>query len=80
LIAGITEAQRAQWSAGTAADWALESFGVAKRHTYGLLPAPDSPNHYRLSADYVADATAVTREQLSKAGVRLAFVLNRALR
>ncbi len=35
---------------------------------------------YHLSATYVDDATAVTAEQLSKAGVRLAFLLNRALR
>jgi hypothetical protein len=33
-----------------------------------------------LPAAYVADATAVTAEQLSKAGVRLAYVLNQALR
>jgi hypothetical protein len=80
LIADITDAQRAQWARGAAADWASESFAVAKNHTYGLLPAADGPNHYQLSAAYVSDAMRVTREQLSKAGVRLAFVLNRALR
>jgi len=79
LIATITEAQRAQWATGTAADWAMESFAVAKAHVYGLLPVADSPNHYQLSAAYVSDAATVAREQLSKAGVRLAFVLNRAL-
>jgi hypothetical protein len=79
LIADITETQRAQWSTGTAADWALETYAIAKRHTYGLLPSPDSPDHYTLSAAYVDDATLVTREQLSKAGVRLATMLNRAL-
>lgn len=79
LIATITDAQRAQWATGTAADWARESFGVAKAHAYGLLPVADSPNHYPLSAAYLSDATTVTQEQLSKAGVRLAFVLNRAL-
>jgi hypothetical protein len=79
LIATITDAQRAQWATGTAADWARESFGVAKVHAYGLLPVADSPNHYQLSAAYLSDATTVTQEQLSKAGVRLAFVLNRAL-
>jgi hypothetical protein len=79
LIANITDAQRAQWSSGTAADWATESFNVAKAHAYGLLPAPTSPNHYTLPASYVTDAGAVVAEQLSKAGVRLAFVLNNAL-
>jgi hypothetical protein len=52
---------------------------VAKSHTYGLLPAPKPANYYQLSADYVSDATTVTAEQLSKAGVRLALLLNRAL-
>jgi hypothetical protein len=78
LIAGITDIQRAQWVAGTAADWAMETYAIAKRHAYGSLPPPDSPNHYTLSAAYVDDATLVTQEQLSKAGVRLAAVLNRA--
>jgi hypothetical protein len=80
LIAKITTAQRASWSTGTSADWALESFLVAKQHAYGKLPKPVSTDNYVLSAAYVDDATAVTAEQLSKAGVRLAYVLNRAMR
>jgi nuclease S1 len=79
LLAKITDAQRRQWSSGTAADWANESFAIAKAHTYGLLPAPTAPNQYTLPDSYVSDATAVVAEQLSKAGVRLAFVLNNAL-
>ncbi|MGO9514480.1 MAG: S1/P1 nuclease [Steroidobacteraceae bacterium] len=79
LLADITNSQRARWSAGTPAEWAMESFSVAKSHAYGLLPAPSTANHYELSAEYVSDATAVTAEQLSKAGVRLAFMLNQAL-
>ena len=80
LIARITEAERARWSAGTPAEWAMETYDVAKSHAYGLLPPAGSSNRYELSDAYVADATAVTAEQLSKAGVRLAFVLNQALR
>jgi hypothetical protein len=79
LIATITDSKRAQWSAGTPADWVFESFSVARSHTYGLLPVASAPNHYQLSAGYVADATTVTAEQLTKAGVRLALLLNRAL-
>jgi len=79
LLAHITDAQRAQWSVGTAADWANESFQIAKTHAYGLLPAPTSANHYTLTDSYVADATTTVAQQLSKAGVRLAFVLNNAL-
>jgi hypothetical protein len=80
LISNITATQRAQWSAGTADDWAMESFTIAQNHAYGLLPAPTSTNHYSLPASYVTDAKTVVATQLSKAGVRLAFVLNNALK
>jgi hypothetical protein len=80
LIARISAADLARWSHGTPADWALETFGVAKAHAYGLLPAPGAGSRYSLSEAYVADATRVTAEQLSKAGVRLAWILNRSLK
>ncbi len=80
LIADISPSQRRRWSAGTPADWAMESFRAAKSHAYATLPAAGRPNHYELTAAYVADATAVTAEQLSKAGVRLAHLLNQSLR
>jgi hypothetical protein len=47
---------------------------------YGLLPAPNARGSYRLTDEYVTTATEDISEQLSKAGVRLAFILNQALR
>jgi hypothetical protein len=79
LIARITDEERRRWSRGTPVDWALESFSVAKRSAYGPLPPPDGSGRYPLSESYVADAVAITADQLSKAGVRLAFILNQAL-
>jgi hypothetical protein len=79
LIAHITEAERARWSSGTPLDWALETYAVSKQHAYALLPAPSGGSRYELSRAYVEDATRVTAEQLSKAGVRLASMLNHAL-
>jgi hypothetical protein len=79
LIARITEADRARWSSGTPLDWALETYAVSKQHAYGMLPAPSGRSRYELSQAYLEDATRVTAEQLSKAGVRLASMLNRAL-
>ena len=79
LMAKITTAQRTQWSSGSAAEWAQESFEVARTHAYGQLPPASSADHYHLSDQYVLDATSVTAEQLSKAGVRLAYVINEAL-
>jgi len=76
LTAKITNTQVTPWSKGRAADWGLESFWLAKAHAYGKLPAPNAQGQYRLSATYVADATTTVSAQLSKAGVRLAWILN----
>ena len=77
LKARITTSQAEQWAKGTPSTWALETFAVAKEHAY-KLPAPDAQGQYQLSQAYVSDATKVVGIQLSKAGVRLATVLNSA--
>lgn len=79
LMARITDEERRRWSRGTPVDWALETFSAAKMQAYGALPPPDAAGRYALSETYVAEAVALSAEQLSKAGVRLAFVLNQAL-
>jgi hypothetical protein len=79
LIGHISTAQEKEWQAGKPSDWAKESFQVAKADTYGLLPEPSSRGSYRLSDEYVTTATDDVARQLSRAGVRLAFVLNKAL-
>jgi hypothetical protein len=43
------------------------------------LPEPGPRGAFRLSDEYVTTATDDVAQQLSKAGVRLAFVLNNAL-
>ncbi len=80
LINNITDAQVQEWSQGTPSDWAMESFAAGRDHAYGMLPQPNSKGSYRLTAAYINDATNVVATQLSKAGVRLANVLNDALR
>jgi hypothetical protein len=61
----------------------MESFKIAKAGAYGLLPEPSARNNktYRLTDEYITTTTATddVAQQLSKAGVRLAFVLNSAL-
>jgi hypothetical protein len=79
LTTKVTKAQRTKWSSGTAADWANETFAVSKVNAYGPLPAPTSPHNYTLPKAYVTNAKGVVATQLSKAGVRLAFVLNDSL-
>lgn len=79
LIGHISAAQEKEWQGGKPSDWAKESFQVAKDDTYGQLPEPSARGTYRLSDEYVTTATDDVAQQLSKAGVRLAFVLNKAL-
>lgn len=79
LIAKMTPAQIAQWSGGKTTDWATESFGVSKAQIYAKLPKPQSNGSYLLPPTLVASSEQIVAQQLSKAGVRLATILNRAL-
>jgi S1/P1 Nuclease len=79
LVTHISKDDVQAWSMGTPADWAMESFQVAKDDAYGQLPAPSTKGVYRLDDDYMATATQDVGTQLSKGGVRLAFILNKVL-
>ncbi len=85
IAAALDERLGAQcpgWSRGTAAEWAMESFGVARDFVYRLgEPTVDDRDQpaYRLTPTYQERAKEVVAEQLEKAGCRLAFVLNQAL-
>lgn len=80
LTASIRDADLKAWRAGSPADWAREAYAIGKARGYDALPPPSGRRRYRLSAGYVADAEASVRVQLSRAGVRLAMLLNRHLR
>jgi hypothetical protein len=80
LIGHISKEQVRNWQSRSPADWAVETFEIAKADAYGRLPEPSGRNTYRLTVEYVTAATDDVAQQLSKAGVRLAFVLNNALR
>jgi hypothetical protein len=67
-------------SAGTPQDWAMESFALARDHAYGKLPPKKPDGACDLPPDYVTDAIETVRLQLARAGVRLAGLLNRALK
>jgi S1/P1 Nuclease len=79
FIRQISEEQRKEWSSGTPADWALEAFALARRDAYGLLRSPGDHGTYTLPPAYTEQAQQDVALQLSRAGVRLAFVLNQAL-
>jgi hypothetical protein len=70
---GITPEQRKAWAGGTPEYWINETHAVARDVIY-----PRFHGHMRVSlpADYMFEMAPVTRVQLEKAGVRLAWLLN----
>jgi hypothetical protein len=78
LLMHIAPAQAESWSAGTPDDWAMEAFAIARQDAYGNPPlSKTKPQHLRTA--YVTKAEKDIALQLSKAGVRLASILNKAL-
>ena len=85
LDKSITATQARAWRKGRSADWATESSAQAKTVAYdfsGESTAPDEHGDKVLELDAVYDQRAlpVVREQLARAGVRLAWMLNAALK
>lgn len=57
----------------------MHTYTVSKQIAYGALPAPGADGKYALPPAYEAKARTAVADQLTKAGVRLAALLNRAL-
>lgn len=77
LDAGLSPQRKAQIARGTAADWANQSFQIARSDVYGVTQGRrnvDLPNWYERKE------APVVRAQLAAAGVRLAWMLNTILR
>jgi hypothetical protein len=77
LVANISVSEKRQWLRGSVADWANDSFNIAKTEIYrrGAITGKLAllPQGYARTEDPVAAV------QLEKAGVRLAAILNRVL-
>src|SRR5262245_10614897 len=68
-----------KWSKGTVEEWAEESYRKAKAKVYGkLTPAPPG-GMALIDARYEKMAQPMIREQIERAGARLARVLNETL-
>lgn len=74
LIRSISAGDRREWQKGSPADWANESHAVARSFVYRYLP-----RNGVLTSGYEAGAQEVMRDRLRRAGVRLAWILNRSL-
>lgn len=80
----LTPEQRNRWVAGSARDWANESFAISRRPetrycTWLGDACVRSMEGVRIDRAYLDTNLPVVREQLLKAGVRLAQLLDRAL-
>ena len=73
LTANLTEEERLQWQAGDPKQWTNESLTLVQSHAYTTGPSGE------LSDDYVGKARPIVRTRLVQAGLRLAWLLNRAL-
>ena len=89
LLDGMDAATRARWAQGSAADWQAEAHQLAKARIYAPLYAPfaglhcpaphaDAAPPVVLDDAAVRDAIALVPQQLARAGVRIAAVLNQA--
>jgi hypothetical protein len=82
LARAITPAQKAAWERGDVRTWQADSYAVAKASVYVIGSKPGCDRDQApldLPDGYAEAAQAAAALQLQKAGVRLAFVLNRAL-
>jgi len=77
LDQSITNEDNQIWSAGTVEDWANEAHTQAVDVAYGKLPQSRAED---LQDVYSAVAIPVVEMQLKRAGIRLAFILNDALK
>ena len=74
---------RARIARGNLSDWMDESWRLAHDYAFGRLPGfacgNADPGFVRLGADYADGAARIVREQLARAGIRLAAELKATL-
>lgn len=76
-VGPISPAQRRDWLSGTPASWANESHAIAREHIY---PPLWGAHDVRLPRDYAVREAPLARILLAKAGTRLAWLINTALK
>jgi hypothetical protein len=84
LMKTITPAKIENWTHSAPMDWANESFAIAEQaQTKYFIRQGAScdqlAGNVKIDAAYVAANSSIIREQLQKAGVRLAHLLDAAL-
>src|SRR5262244_1031365 len=74
LDEGLGTDDQTAWQAGTPTDWANESLSLTIKYVYPL------PESHEIGEEYVNRAVPILHRRLVQAGVRLAWLLNDALK
>jgi hypothetical protein len=74
LTAKLPGDERLKWQAGDPVQWTNESLALVRSHAYDTEPSAE------LSDDYVDKARPIVRTRLAQAGIRLAWLLKKALK
>ena len=69
-----------KWGKGTVDSWAEQSHKTAQKVVYGKLPTAPAGEAVKVDAAYERLADGVIKDQIEKAGARLAALLNATLR
>jgi hypothetical protein len=74
LTANLKEKERLRWESGDPQQWTNESLMLVRSHAYKIGSSGE------LSDEYVEKARPIVRTRLAQAGIRLAWLLNIALK
>jgi hypothetical protein len=74
LIANLSAAERTKWQSGDPRAWTNESLKLVRSHAYNIGASGE------ITDDYVEKARPIVRTRMLQAGIRLAWLLNTALR
>jgi hypothetical protein len=75
----MTPKRKKNWAKGTVEDWAEESHKAAQKTVYGKLPKVPKGTAAPIADAYERAADPLIKQQIEKAGIRLAHVLNTLL-
>jgi hypothetical protein len=78
LERGITSGTISASDGGTDVDWANEAHKAATMNAYGKLPGANPDGSFTLGQSYFTDNLVVVDQQMARAGLRLAKILNEA--
>src|SRR5215471_7236978 len=80
LSKDLTNGRAKKWGQGTVRDWAEQSHKTAVKTVYGKLPLAPASGPVKITPEYGKRADPVIKQQIERAGARLATTLNAALK